>query len=63
MATTWTVRAQRDDQWVTEHESTRFAAAWKVWVDDDAAVLLRDGRVMHKTDTSEQLTLEAPCPE
>lgn len=58
MATTWTVRAQRNDEHITVHESNRFAEAWKVWADDDTAVLLRDGRVMRKADTSEQLTFE-----
>ena len=62
MATTWTVRAQRDDQWVTEHESTRFADAWKAWVADTDAVLLRNGRVMRKTDTSEQLASGESAP-
>lgn len=58
MATTWTVRARRDDEWVTEHESTRFMDAWKVWADDETTILLRDGRVMHKADPSEQLTFD-----
>jgi hypothetical protein len=59
MQTIWTVRAQRDDGWVTEHESTRFADAWKVWHDSDDTILLRNGRVLHtSTEPSEQLTLE-----
>lgn len=58
MPHTWTVRAKRDDERVTEYEGTSSYRAIKAYHDGDDTILLRNGRVMPMVETSEQLTME-----